>query len=79
MYHTLKAFYIIPAYFDYKEKRRISNMFILTLSPHSISIENIMNNLEFNISSLNKDVIINIGGYDTLIKLYPIVLIADIP
>lgn len=76
----MKTFYIILAYFDYKERKRINNLFILTLDLYDISIKKVISNLELDINFLSKSVIIlvNIGGYNILIELYSIVLIADI-
>ena len=39
MYRALKAFYIVPANLSYEERRKIANVFTLTLGPHDAAIE----------------------------------------
>lgn len=42
IYRALKAFYLIPVYLDYVERRKLVNIFILILGPYSTNIINII-------------------------------------
>ena len=42
MYRVLKAFYFILFYFSYEKRRKIVNVFILTLNSHDVNLKTIM-------------------------------------
>lgn len=64
--------------FDYKNQKRINNIFILILGFYNINTKNIIANLESGIETLGKRVIMKIGRYNILIKDFLFVLIVDI-
>ena len=39
MYRALKAIYLIPAYLSDEERRKIANVFTLTLDPHAANMQ----------------------------------------
>jgi hypothetical protein len=79
MYRALKGFYITLAALGYKERRKPSNEFTLTLGPHGISIDDIVRNLEPGLSALGKGTKLIVSGTSTLVKAFPIVLTGDMP
>ena len=42
IYRALKIFYLILIYFSYKERRKIINIFILTLRSYKINLINVI-------------------------------------
>jgi len=78
IYRALKGFYIILAILGYKERRKPSNKFILTLRPYSILIDNIIRNLELGLSTLGKGTKLIITSISTLVKAFLIILTSNI-
>jgi hypothetical protein len=77
MYRALKGFYITLAILGYEERRKPSNEFTLTLRPHSISIDDVIRNLEPGLSALGKGTKLIVSSTSTLVKAFPIVLTSD--
>jgi hypothetical protein len=78
IYRALKGFYIILAILGYKERRKPSNKFTLTLGPHSTLIDDIIRNLEPGLSALGKGTKLIISSTSILVKAFLIVLISNI-
>lgn len=69
IYRNFEAFFIISVHFDYKNRKRIDNMFYT---------KDIVASFEFHIKTLNNKMFMKIGGCNILIKGFPIVLITNI-
>ena len=42
IYRTLKAFYLIPVYLKYTKRKKLANIFILSLRPYNINIKDVV-------------------------------------
>jgi hypothetical protein len=79
MYRALKAFYWIPAALPYGERRKIANVFTLTLGPHGARVEDIIACFREASSELAEGVFMDINGLKTLVRAFIIVMIGDMP
>ena len=63
MYRALKAFYLILAYLDYQERRKLTNVFTLLLSSYETKIEKIIKVFYKSIQRLNSEVNLDINEH----------------
>ncbi|KAL8798951.1 MAG: hypothetical protein Q9200_007661 [Gallowayella weberi] len=54
MYRALKAFYWIPAALPYTERRKLANVFTITLAPHGSRVDDVVNAISYDIRNLDK-------------------------
>jgi hypothetical protein len=66
-HQAIKAFYLTLAAMSYKERRRLSNMFTLTLGPDGASFDDMMDNISEGMLSMHKGFYADINGTETYI------------
>ena len=79
MYRALKAFYCIPAALPYDERRKIANVFTLTLGPPGADVQDIVTCLRKALKELGHGVFLTLNGRKTLVRAYVVVMIGDLP
>lgn len=77
MYRSLKAFYWIPASLPYHERRKIANVFTLTLGPHGADLKDVIRCLEDSCAELAKGTWIDDVG--RVVCAFPMLLVGDMP
>ena len=77
MYRSLKAFYLIPGNLSYEERRKITNVFTLTLRPHGASTEDVVKTFAKPIRQLNKEFTLKIDEHDQEVCAFTMTLIGD--
>ena len=53
MYRALKAFYLIPACLSYDERRKLANVFTITLGPHGANLDDVIESIRQPIQELD--------------------------
>ena len=79
MYRALKAFYLIPANLPYEERRKVANVFTLTLGPHGAAIADVVEPFSRAIRKMDKGCNLEINGESTEVCAFIISLIGDMP
>lgn len=78
MYRTLMGVYMIIAAFTFRERARRSNVLPLTLGPHGSNFSDVVNALQA-LYHLDGGQVLNINGKDTLVCVYTLAFIGDMP
>ena len=78
-YRSLKAFYLTPAALSYKERRKVANVFTLTLGPHGAKIEDIIGSISKSMRRLDRGVDLIINGEAKFVCAFGIALLGDMP
>jgi hypothetical protein len=78
-HQAIKAFYLTPAAMSYKERRRLSNMFTLTLGPDGASFDDMMDNISEGMLSMHRGFYADINGTETYIRAFTICVAGDMP
>ena len=76
-YCSFKTFYLTTAILNYKERRKIVNVFTLTLRSYETKIENIIKSISKFIRCLNKKVNLIINDETKFICSFNILLLND--
>ena len=79
MYRALKAFYWIPANLAYEERRKIANVFTLSLGPHGAAIGDVVEAFAESIRELDRGCLLNINGEDWMVCAFTLAFLGDIP
>ena len=79
MYRALKAFYLIPASLSYDERRKLANVFTLTLGPHGAKIEDVIGAISRPVQELDQSIDLEINGEIRTVWAFSISLIGDMP
>lgn len=79
MYRALKAFYIIPACLSYDERRKIANVFTLTLGPHGAQMNQVVEAFARPIQELDHGVEIDINGVSEFVCAFVMTFVGDMP
>ena len=79
MYRALKAFYCIPAALPYDERRKIANVFTLTLGPHGAEVQDVIACFRKALGELSSGVFLTLNGQRTLVRVYILAMIGDLP
>jgi hypothetical protein len=79
MCRSFKGFYLTPASLDRSKRRKPANEFTWTLGPHGASMADIVRDLQPGMEALSTGAVLDIGGVQTLVKAFPIVLTGDMP
>ena len=77
MYRSLKAFYLIFANLSYEKRRKIINVFTLTLESHDVVFENVVKVFFKDIKQLNRDFALFVNDIETEICFFVMKLIDD--
>ncbi|KAL8755627.1 MAG: hypothetical protein Q9184_004742 [Pyrenodesmia sp. 2 TL-2023] len=79
-YRALKAFYWIPSALPYDERRKLSNVFTLTLGPHGASMEDVVEAFYRDFRTLDRGGhLMEINGEEVSVCAFSIMLIGDMP
>jgi hypothetical protein len=78
-HQAIKAFYITPASLPYKERRKLSNMFTLTLGPHGSSFDDVLYNISEGMLSMHKGFHADVNGTKTYIRAFTVCVADDMP
>jgi hypothetical protein len=78
-HQAIKAFYITPASMPYKERRKLSNMFTLTLGLHGSSFDDVLYNISEGMLSMHKGFHADINGTKTYIRAFMVCVAGDMP
>lgn len=79
MYRALKAFYLIPACLEYSERRKLANVFTLSLGPHGAKIEDVVEAFSRPVQKLDRGVQLDINGEMTTVWAFAITFLGDMP
>jgi hypothetical protein len=82
MTRSAKAFHITPASLPYWERRKPGNNFVLTIAPHKADLDNVISNLEEEMTALADGMNIPINGGEggaIHVKAFPLILTGDMP
>ena len=79
MYRSLKGFYMTPASLPYVERRRVSNMFTLTLGPHGASMQDIVKSFETKFQQLERGLLVSVNGEQVLMNAFVLCYTGDMP
>ena len=79
MYRALKAFYLIPACLEYSERRKLANVFTLTLGPHGASLDDVVEAFHRPIQDLDQGIELDINGEVVKVCAFSITLLGDMP
>ena len=77
MYRFLKAFYLIFANLSYEKRRKIVNVFTLTLEFHDVALEDVVKIFFKNIKQLNRDFALSVNDIEIEICSFVMKLIDD--
>lgn len=77
IYRALKAFYLIPAYLDYEERRKLANVFTLILGPYGAKIENVIGAIKESIKDLDAGMEMEINGDTVKVSAHAITFLGD--
>ena len=77
MYRVLKTFYFILACLFYSERRKMINVFILTLRFHEIQLKEVVEVFRKFLKKLNTELKININDQDHIIYTFVITFLKD--
>ncbi|KAL8960366.1 MAG: hypothetical protein Q9193_002916 [Seirophora villosa] len=70
-YRALKAFYWIPSALPYNERRKLANVFTLTLGPHGASIDDVVEAFYRDFRALDRGgYSLEVGGEESLSRRY---------
>ena len=79
MYRALKAFYLIPACLGYDERRKLANVFTVTLGPHGADIDNVIESLRQPIRELDSGLELDINGKNSKVVAFVMTFLGDMP
>lgn len=79
MYRSLKAFYLIPAALPYKERRKIANIFTLTLGPHGAEIKDVVEAIRRPIQKLDACMDMDFNGSTERVCAFNMAFLGDMP
>jgi hypothetical protein len=82
MTRSAKAFHITPASLPYWERQKPGNNFVLTIAPHKADLDNVISNLEEEMTALADGMNIPINGGEggaIHVKPFPLILTGDMP
>lgn len=79
MYRALKAFYLIPACLTYEKRRKLANVFTLTLEPHGASIHDIAKAFSRPIQDLDRGMRLDINGETSQVCAFTMAFLGDMP
>ena len=79
MYRALKTFYFISTYLFYKKRRKIVNIFTLTLNPHEINFDEMIKFFNKHLRQLNYEINLIINAEFYMICAFIIVFLNDMP
>ena len=79
MYRAFKAFYLIPACLPYEERRKLANVFTLTLGPHGAKINDVVEAFRKPVEQLDHGIELEINGEDEAIWAFGMTLLGDMP
>ncbi|KAK3366532.1 hypothetical protein B0H63DRAFT_405406 [Podospora didyma] len=77
-YRSLVGYYVTPASFSAQDRRRRMNTFPLFLSPHGFVWEEVVDTL-WSLIPLDKGIEVDIGGQKTLLCVFMLCYIGDMP
>ena len=77
MYRALKGFYLISACLSYEERRKIVNVFTLTLGPHGANIKTVIEVFDKAIRQLNKDMKMIINEESKQVCAFSMIFLGD--
>ena len=77
MYRSLKAFYLIFANLSYEKRRKIVNVFTLTLESHDVALEDVVKIFFRDIRQLNRNFALSVNDIETEICSFVMRLIDD--
>jgi hypothetical protein len=78
-YRSLKAFYITLASLSYAERRKVSNMFTLTLGPDGTSFGDTVASFKGSMHELERGTVVEINGQKVLLMAFIFVYTGDMP
>lgn len=79
MYRALKAFYLIPACLSYDERRKLANVFTLSLGPHGADLNDVVEAFHRPLQQLDGATDLEVNGITTTIWAFAITLLGDMP
>ena len=79
MYRALKAFYLIPACLPFDERRKLANIFTLTLGPHGANINDVVEAFRRPIQELDHGTRLEISGQEQAVWAFGMTLLGDMP
>ena len=79
MYRALKAFYLIPACLSYSERRKVANVFTLTLGPHGAQLKDVVEAFRKPLKELDTGLEMNINGQDHTVCASVMAFLGDMP
>ena len=79
MYRALKAFYLIPACLSYEERRKIANVFTLTLGPHGANLTDVIEAFGRPIRQMDRGMEMTINGETERVCAFNIAFLGDMP
>ena len=79
MYRALKAFYLIPACLDYAERRKLANVFTLSLGPHGANIKEVVGAFRKPIQDLDRGIDLEINGVTNTVWAFAMTFLGDMP
>ena len=79
MYCALKAFYWIPANLPYKERRKLANIFTLSLGPHGADIEDVVRSFVKLFKGLDHGCQMKLGDEIITVCAFTMAFLGDMP
>ena len=77
MYRVFKVFYLISVNLSYDERRKLINVFILTLNFHDVIIDDVINTFAKSIKQLNRDINLIINENEQKICVFSMSLLEN--
>ncbi|KAL9030964.1 MAG: hypothetical protein Q9196_000960 [Gyalolechia fulgens] len=79
-YRALKAFYWIPSSLPYEERRKLANVFTLTLGPHGAIMDDVVEAFYKDFRALDQGgYVMDVNGEESLVCAYSMMMIGDMP
>lgn len=79
MYRALKAFYIIPVCLSYAERRKVANVFTLTLGPHGAEMKDVVEGFRKPIRKLDRGLNMEVNGSIETVLSFVMTFLGDMP
>ena len=77
MYRALKAFYLILACLDYQERRKLANVFTLSLSSYETKIKKVMKAFYKPIQRLDSEVNLDVNEHIKIVWSFAMTFLED--
>ena len=79
MYKALKGFYLSPATLSYSNRRRLANHYTISLGPHGVSVDDMVDSFCSEFQSLDRGMTMEVHGQARTVCAFVLGLTGDMP